>query len=75
MAGIRALQKRARKLEKAAMPAPSLYVQWFGSIDAWVESEVLPGVERWALDRRDMARRTCTLKQLRYFPVYDLVKL
>lgn len=62
MAGIRALQKRAGKLEKAAMPTPSLIVQWFGSFDAWVESEVLPGVESGALAADDMVAVVAALR-------------
>lgn len=54
MAGIRALEKRAGKLENTAMPTPSPFVQWFGSFDAWVESEVLPGVEGGTLAAEDM---------------------
>jgi hypothetical protein len=54
MAGIRALQKRAAKLEKADMPTPSPFAQWFGSFDAWVEQEVLPEIESGALHAEDM---------------------
>lgn len=54
MAGTRALQKRAGKLEKADMSTPSPFVQWFGSFDAWVEGEVLPGVEGGSLAADDM---------------------
>ena len=54
MAGIRALQKRMAKLEDAEKPRPSPFTLLFGSFDAWVEREVLPGVESGALDERDM---------------------
>lgn len=54
MAGIRALQKRLGKLEDAEKPRPSPFVLLFGSFDAWVEQEVLPGIESGALDHRDM---------------------
>ena len=60
MAGIRALQKRAGKLEKAAMPTP--FVQWFGSFDAWVESDVLPGVEGGTLAADDMVAVVAALR-------------
>ncbi len=54
MAGIRALQKRLAKLEDAEKPRPSPFTALFGSFDAWVEREVLPGIESGALDERDM---------------------
>ena len=57
------MQKRAAKLEKADMPTPSPFVQWFGSFDAWVEREVLPGVESGALDQRDMINVVAALRR------------
>jgi len=54
MAGIRALQKRLGKLEDAGKSRPSPFAVLFGSFDAWVEQDVLPGIESGALDRRDM---------------------
>ena len=62
MAGIRALQKRTAKLEKADMPTPSPFVQWFGSFDAWVEQDVLPGVESGALAADDMVEVVAALR-------------
>lgn len=62
MAGIRALQKRAAKLEKADMPTPSLIALWYGSFDAWVEREVLPGVESGALAADDMVELVAALR-------------
>ena len=63
MASIRALQKRAAKLEKADIPTPSPFVQWFGSFDAWVEREVLPGVESGALAADDMVELVAALRR------------
>lgn len=54
MAGIRALQKRMAKLEDARKPRPSPFTVWYGSFDAWVEREVLPGIESGALDASGM---------------------
>jgi hypothetical protein len=54
MAGIRALQKRIARLEDAGKPKPSLIAVWYGSFDAWVEQDVLPGVESGALAADDM---------------------
>jgi hypothetical protein len=62
MAGIRALQKRTAKLEKADMPTPSPFAQWFGSFDAWVEQDVLPGVESGALAADDMVELVAALR-------------
>jgi hypothetical protein len=54
MASVRALQKRVTRLERAGKPRPSPFVILFGTFDAWVEKEVLPGIECGALDRADM---------------------
>lgn len=62
MAGIRAFQKRATKLEKTDMPTPSPFVQWFGSFAAWLECEVLPGVESGVLAADDMVELVAALR-------------
>ena len=51
---LHALQRRVKRLETGSMPTPSPFVIWFGSFDAWVEREVLPGIESGALDGADM---------------------
>lgn len=51
---VRALQRRVKRLETGAKPKPSPFTIWFGSFDAWVEKEVLPGIESGALDGGDM---------------------
>ena len=62
MAGIRALHKRLVKLEDAGKPRPSPFTFMFGSFDAWVEREVLPGIQSGALDRRDMVAVVAALR-------------
>lgn len=62
MAGIRALQKRLGKLEDARKPRPSPFTVWYGSFDAWVESEVLPGIEGGALDATGMIEVVAALR-------------
>lgn len=62
MAGIRALQKRLVKLEDAEKPRPSPFTILFGSFDAWVKREVLPGIESGTLDRRDMIAVVAALR-------------
>ncbi len=62
MAGIRALQKRLGKLEDAGKPRPSPIAVWYGSFDAWVEREVLPGVESGALAAEDMIEVVTALR-------------
>ena len=47
---LRALQRRVAKLERGDKPRPSPIALWYGSFDAWVEREVLPGLESGALD-------------------------
>lgn len=63
MSGIRALQKRLAKLEDAGKPRPSPFAVLFGSFDAWVEQEVLPGIESGALDHRDMIGVVAALRR------------
>lgn len=60
---LRALQKRLAKLEDAEKPRPSPFVVLFGSFDAWVEQEVLPGVEGGALDEGDMVELVASLRR------------
>lgn len=59
---LRALQKRVGKLEKASQPQPSPFALLFGSFDAWVEREVLPGIENGTLERRDMVDVVAALR-------------
>lgn len=62
MAGIRALQRRAAKLEVAGKPKPSPIAVWYGSFDAWVEQAVLPGVEGGTLEPDDMVEVVAALR-------------
>lgn len=62
MAGIRALQRRIKRIEEAEKPRPSPFTVLFGSFDAWVEREVLPGIQNGALDRRDMVAVVAALR-------------
>jgi hypothetical protein len=64
MAGIRALHRRIKRMiEEAEKPKPSPFTVLFGSFDAWVEQEVLPGIESGALDRRDMVAVVAALRR------------
>lgn len=60
---LRALQKRLAKLEDAGKPRPSPFAVLYGSFDAWVEREVLPGIESRALDERDMVAVVACLRR------------
>lgn len=62
MAGVRALHKRLARLEDAGKPKPSLIAVWYGSFDAWVEREVLPGVESGVLAADDMVEVVAALR-------------
>ena len=62
MAGIRALQRRIKRIEEAEKPKPSPFTVLFGSFDSWVEQEVLPGIESRALDHRDMVAVVAALR-------------
>ena len=62
MVGIRALQRRIKRVEEAEKPRPSPFTVLFGSFDAWVEREVLPGIQSGALDQRDMIAVVAALR-------------
>lgn len=62
-AGIRVLQRRTRRIEEAEKPRPSPFVLLFGSFDAWVEREVLPGIESSQLARNDMIEVVAALRR------------
>jgi hypothetical protein len=51
---LRALQRRVKRLETGAKPRPSPFARWYGSFDAWVESQILPGIENGELDGADI---------------------
>ena len=57
------MQKRAAKLEKAAIPTLSPFSVMFGSFNEWVEREVLPGVESGALYERVMVEVVACLRR------------
>lgn len=63
MAGVRALQKRLARLEDTGKPRPSPLTVLYGSFDAWVEREVLPGVESGALAADDMVDLVACLRR------------
>ncbi len=63
MVGIRALQRRIKRVEEAEKPRPSPFTVLFGSFDAWVEQDVLPGIESGAIDQRDMIGVVAALRQ------------
>jgi hypothetical protein len=41
-------------MEEGRKPRPSPFTRWFGSFDAWVEQEILPGIESGALHGADI---------------------
>ncbi len=59
---LRALQRRVQRLETGAKPRPSPFTLWFGSFDAWVEEQVLPGIESGALEADDMIAVVASLR-------------
>ncbi|ATP19604.1 MULTISPECIES: hypothetical protein [Sphingobium] len=75
MAGIRALQRRIKRIEEAEKPKPSPFTVMFGSFDAWVEHEVLPGIESGALDRRDMVAVVAALRNWEHDGTWSAVQV
>ncbi|RMB36330.1 hypothetical protein C8J47_1869 [Sphingomonas sp. PP-F2F-G114-C0414] len=69
---LRALQRRVRRLETGAKPRPSPFTLWFGSFDAWVENEVLPGIESGALEADDMIVIVATFRAWELAGVWDV---
>lgn len=63
MTSIRALQRRVAKLEQARKPRPSPFTIWFGSFDAWVKRQILPGIESGAHDSADIVVVVATLRR------------
>jgi len=51
---LRTLQRRVKRLEAGEKPRPSPFARWYGSFDAWVESQILPSIERGELDGADI---------------------
>lgn len=49
-------------MEEAWKPRPSLIAVWYGSFGAWVEREVLPGVESGGLAADDMVDLVAALR-------------
>ncbi|MDH2135086.1 hypothetical protein N5J77_28575 [Sphingobium yanoikuyae] len=75
MACIRALQRRIKRIEEAEKPKPSPFTVMFGSFDAWVEHEVLPGIESGALDRRDMVAVVAALRNWEHDGTWSAVQV
>lgn len=62
MRAVRALQKRMVKLERAAQPRQSPFAILYGSFDAFVETEILPGIADGSLARDDMVDVVAALR-------------
>ena len=50
MTGIHALQRRVVKLEQAGKPRPSPFTIWLGSMVAFVDAVVVPGIQNGLFD-------------------------
>lgn len=51
---LRALQRRVEKLEVTRKPRPSPFTIWFGSMDAFVDSFLVPGIQNGLFDPFEM---------------------
>jgi hypothetical protein len=71
---LRALQRRVKRIEDARKPRPSPFTAWFGSLDVWVEMEILPGVESGALDPDDMILIVAVLRAWEASGAWDVAQ-
>lgn len=71
---LRALQRRVKRLETGAKPRPSPFIVWFGSFDAWVEQQVLPGIESGALEGADMIAIVAVLRRWETDGAWDMAR-
>jgi len=60
---LRALQRRVKRIEDARKPRPSPFTAWFGSLDVWVEMQILPGIESGTLPADDMVELVAALRR------------
>lgn len=51
---LRAFQRRVAKLEDVRKPRPSPFTIWYGSIDGFLDFQVVPGIESGSLCVLDM---------------------
>ena len=58
------IQRRIVKLEDTGKPRPSPIAVWYGSLDAWGEKAVLPGVESGAPEADDMVEVVAALRRV-----------
>lgn len=72
---LRALQRRVKRLETGEKPRPSPFVVWYGSFDAWVEQQILPGIESGALDGSDMIVIVAALRRWETGGAWDLARV
>ncbi|MBS0483214.1 MAG: hypothetical protein JSR96_13930 [Proteobacteria bacterium] len=68
---LRNLQRRVAKLEQARRPNLSPFAAIYGSFDAWVERDVLPGIEKGLLDGADMIVIIAALRRWESNGVWD----
>ena len=58
----RAFQRRVAKLELIRQPRPSPFTIWFGSMDAFVDTYVVPGIQDGLFDPYEMIDIVCALR-------------
>lgn len=54
MSSFRALSSRLAKLERARLPKPSPFTTYFGSLDAFADTVIIPGIRSGTLSKNDM---------------------
>lgn len=54
MVAVRALQRRVARLERFGSARPSPIAIHYGSIDEWVDCQVIPDIKAGKVCRRDM---------------------
>ena len=75
MVGIRALQKRLARLERADMPQRSPFVFLYGSFERFVEVAISPGILDGSFDRLDMIEILAALRKWEDDGTWDRARL
>ena len=72
MVAVRALQRRVVKLEKVCQPRSSPFTIWFGSIENFVDTIIIPAIQSELVDKGDMVDIVAAIRSWEADGAYDL---